>query len=86
VSATRATSGSRIHRAREGAPLKVAFHADDVEQRRAELVARGARMGDVQRTGDLAFCDGTDPEGNVFGSRIDGPSPRPRANRAGTRP
>jgi len=53
-------------RAREATPLKVAFFAADVDARRAELVARGAHMGEVQRAGSLALCDGIDPEGNVF--------------------
>lgn len=53
-------------RAREAMPIKLAFHADDVDARRAELIARGARMGKVQRAGSLALCDGVDPEGNVF--------------------
>jgi len=53
-------------RPRESTPLKVAFFADDVDARRAELIARGAHMGNVQRVGPLALCDGIDPEGNVF--------------------
>ena len=53
-------------RAREGTPIKLAFHADDPEAERARLVARGVIMRDVRRFGDVVFCDGIDPEGNVF--------------------
>jgi hypothetical protein len=52
--------------AREGTPIKLAFHADDPEAERARLVARGVTMRDVHRFGDVVFCDGIDPEGNVF--------------------
>lgn len=51
---------------REGSPMKVAFFAPDVAAAREALVRRGARMGEVQRFGDLVMCDGVDPEGNVF--------------------
>lgn len=51
---------------RAATPYKLAFHASDVDAARTELIARGARMGDVQRFGALAFCDGVDPEGNIF--------------------
>jgi predicted enzyme related to lactoylglutathione lyase len=53
-------------RARESTPIKLAFHADDPEAERARLVASGATMREVHRFGDLVFCDGVDPEGNVF--------------------
>jgi predicted enzyme related to lactoylglutathione lyase len=53
-------------RAREGTPIKLAFHADDPEAERTRLVASGVVMRDVRRSGDLVFCDGVDPEGNVF--------------------
>jgi catechol 2,3-dioxygenase-like lactoylglutathione lyase family enzyme len=46
--------------------IKLCFHADDVEAARAALVARGVKMRDVVRFGDVALCDGLDPEGNVF--------------------
>ena len=51
---------------RRGTPLKVAFHTPDVHRARAELEARGARMGPVQGSGERDLCDGIDPEGNVF--------------------
>lgn len=47
-------------------PPKLAFHAEDVATVRAELVGRGARMGRLMGSGDLAFCDGKDPDGNPF--------------------
>jgi catechol 2,3-dioxygenase-like lactoylglutathione lyase family enzyme len=52
--------------AREDSYLKIGFHTEDVDARRAELAARGVRMRDVHRFGDLTFCDGLDPDGNVF--------------------
>jgi predicted enzyme related to lactoylglutathione lyase len=51
---------------REQTALKIAFYAEDVDRARAEVVARGARMGQVTRFEALALCDGVDPEGNVF--------------------
>jgi predicted enzyme related to lactoylglutathione lyase len=53
-------------RRRSETALKVAFYAEDVAKARADVVARGARMGEVTRFGALALCDGVDPEGNVF--------------------
>jgi len=51
---------------RSSAVTKLAFYVDDVEQARATLVARGVAMGDLVRWDQRAFCDGVDPEGNVF--------------------
>jgi hypothetical protein len=53
-------------RAREGTPIKLAFLCEDVEALRAELEARGARMGEVRSHPPRLSCDGVDPEGNVF--------------------
>jgi catechol 2,3-dioxygenase-like lactoylglutathione lyase family enzyme len=53
-------------RAREGTPVKLAFHADDPEAERARLVAQGVTMREPTRFGEVVFCDGIDPEGNVF--------------------
>lgn len=47
-------------------PPKLAFYAGDVAAVREELVTRGARMGRLLGSGDLAFCDGKDPDGNPF--------------------
>lgn len=46
--------------------IKLCFHVDDVEAGRAALVAAGVRMRQVHRYSGIAFCDGIDPEGNVF--------------------
>jgi hypothetical protein len=37
-----------------------------IHQERARLVAAGVVMRDIHRYSDVAFCDGVDPEGNVF--------------------
>ena len=55
-----AMAGSAMHR------HKIVFYAEDVESARAAVVARGAVMGDVRKSGDLVLCDGKDPEGHVF--------------------
>lgn len=46
--------------------IKLCFHVDDVDQERAQLVARGVVMRDVHRFEGIVFCDGIDPEGNIF--------------------
>jgi catechol 2,3-dioxygenase-like lactoylglutathione lyase family enzyme len=46
--------------------IKFCFHDDDVDSARARLVARGVQMKEVHRFGSATFCDGFDPEGNVF--------------------
>jgi catechol 2,3-dioxygenase-like lactoylglutathione lyase family enzyme len=53
-------------RAREDSAIKLAFQVDDVDAARAPLAARGARMGVTRRHDGDSFCDGVDPEGNVF--------------------
>jgi predicted enzyme related to lactoylglutathione lyase len=45
---------------------KIVFFAEDVEQVRTELMARGAKLGAVQDAGEFQFCDGKDPEGNPY--------------------
>ena len=47
-------------------PPKLVFFAQDVAAVREELVTRGARMGRLLSSGELAFCDGKDPDGNPF--------------------
>ena len=47
-------------------PPKLAFYAEDVPALREELKRRGAPMGRLLGSGDLAFCDGKDPDGNPF--------------------
>ena len=49
-----------------GNPHKIVFYAEDVAAVREELVRRGAQMDDVSISGDLALCDGSDPEGHRF--------------------
>jgi catechol 2,3-dioxygenase-like lactoylglutathione lyase family enzyme len=46
--------------------VKLCFHVDDLDAARAALVAAGVRMREPHRYGGVAFCDGIDPEGNVF--------------------
>jgi len=46
--------------------IKVCFHVDDIDGERAAMIAAGVRMRDVHRYQGVAFCDGIDPEGNVF--------------------
>src|SRR5262245_33009833 len=46
--------------------IKLCFHSDDVAKARADLVARGVPMRDLHQYGAATFCDGIDPEGNVF--------------------
>lgn len=51
---------------RADANLKLCFHVDDVDGERGRLVAAGVRMREIHRYGGIAFCDGVDPEGNIF--------------------
>jgi catechol 2,3-dioxygenase-like lactoylglutathione lyase family enzyme len=46
--------------------IKLCFHVDDIDGARAGLVAAGVKVREVHRYGEVAFCDGIDPEGNVF--------------------
>jgi catechol 2,3-dioxygenase-like lactoylglutathione lyase family enzyme len=46
--------------------IKLCFQVDDVDAARAALVAAGVHMRAAHRYGEIAFCDGIDPEGNVF--------------------
>lgn|SRR5690349_7940972 len=52
--------------ARTDTAIKFTFHVDDVDAARTTLAAHGAAMREVVRWGGRAFCDGVDPEGNVF--------------------
>ena len=51
---------------REETPIKVAFRVSDVEEFRKRLESRGAKMRKIQKADSVCFCDGTDPEGNIF--------------------
>jgi len=53
-------TGSPMH------PHKIVFYSEDVAATRAQLVSRGAVMGDVKSFGSLTMCDGRDPEGHAF--------------------
>jgi catechol 2,3-dioxygenase-like lactoylglutathione lyase family enzyme len=53
-------------RERSDTPYKVAFQTDDVDATRQRLIAQGVSMREPRRFGDMVFCDGIDPEGNVF--------------------
>jgi catechol 2,3-dioxygenase-like lactoylglutathione lyase family enzyme len=46
--------------------LKLCFHVDDIDSARAALVATGVTMRELHHHGGAAFCDGVDPEGNIF--------------------
>jgi catechol-2,3-dioxygenase len=46
--------------------IKLCFHAGDVAAARSDLVARGVRMRELHQFGAVTFCDGVDPEGNIF--------------------
>ncbi|HEY1813927.1 MAG TPA: VOC family protein [Kofleriaceae bacterium] len=46
--------------------MKPCFHVDNVDAARAALVADGTHMRDIHRFEGIAFCDGIDPEGNIF--------------------
>jgi len=59
-----ALHGSR--RVEPGA-TKICFFAEDVSAARAELVARGVKMGKDPGLGDgLKLCNAKDPEGNII--------------------
>lgn len=51
---------------REDSYTKFCFRSADVEADRARLLDVGVRMGEIFRFGELSFCDGADPEGNIF--------------------
>jgi catechol 2,3-dioxygenase-like lactoylglutathione lyase family enzyme len=50
-------------RARENTPIKLVFETPDLEASRAHLAAHGAVMHPPR---NARWCDGLDPEGNVF--------------------
>ena len=51
---------------KEDTGLKLVFAAADIEEERQRLISLGIEMGTIIRFGDLAFCDGSDPDGNRF--------------------
>ena len=46
--------------------MKIVFGVKDVIKSKALIEERGLKMGNIITFGDLNFCDGKDPEGNVF--------------------
>ena len=51
---------------RADTPIKLCFHVEDLDHQHARLVAAGVVMREIHHYSDVAFCDGVDPEGNVF--------------------
>ena len=51
---------------RSKAPVKIMYLTEDVAATRETLIARGAQMGALQNYPPLVYCDGQDPEGNIF--------------------
>ena len=49
-----------------GRSPKLAFYATDVAAVKAELEGRGVTLGKVWTSPEVTFCDGADPDGNVF--------------------
>jgi len=45
---------------------KITFYTPDVRLAREQLIAKGARMEELNDWGELIACDGLDPEGNRF--------------------
>ncbi len=46
--------------------VKIVFGVKDVFKARALIESKGCKMGKIMEFGKLKFCDGTDPDGNVF--------------------
>lgn len=46
--------------------IKYTFQAHDVDAEVARLLAAGVTMDEPRRWGSITYCDGVDPEGNVF--------------------
>lgn len=51
---------------REDTYVKFVFYSADVATDRQLLLDRGVRMNEAVRFGEIEFCDGADPEGNIF--------------------
>lgn len=62
----RAEPCRRAARSGEDAARKLCSHVVDVDAERAALVACGVTTHDTHRFESVAFCDGVDPEGNIF--------------------
>jgi catechol 2,3-dioxygenase-like lactoylglutathione lyase family enzyme len=59
-------SGSSFVRDNDAGAARIVFMVDDVDATRAQLVEQGVKLGKLKSFGNLASCDGTDPEGNPF--------------------
>ena len=51
---------------RQGMPCKIVFEVENVEAMREILLADGVNVRTLEVSGAFSFCDGIDPEGNVF--------------------
>jgi catechol 2,3-dioxygenase-like lactoylglutathione lyase family enzyme len=47
-------------------PPKIGFYAKDVAKAKAWLEARGAKLGEIQSSALVSFCNGKDPDGNAY--------------------
>ena len=47
-------------------PPKIGFYAKDVAKAKAWLEARGAKLGNIQVSEVVSFCNGKDPDGNAY--------------------
>jgi catechol 2,3-dioxygenase-like lactoylglutathione lyase family enzyme len=47
-------------------PPKMGFYAKDVAKTKAWLETRGAKLGEIKSFETISFCDGKDPDGNVY--------------------
>jgi len=45
---------------------KIVFYTGNVIKERDKLIDNGADMGKIWEFEDIKFCNGTDPEGNIF--------------------
>lgn len=51
---------------RQDSHAKIAFRSDDVAADRLRLIGQRVPMREMHRYGTVEFCDGIDPEGNIF--------------------
>jgi len=49
-----------------GRTPKIVFRAQNIEDERERLIAKGVRVGGIMRADAFAFFDARDPAGNVF--------------------
>ena len=47
-------------------PPKIGFYAKDVAKAKAWLESRGAKLGEIKSFEAVSFCDGKDPDGNIY--------------------